>query len=449
MSAPWSERFERDLSVRLSADLVEWFDRCLFESQDPIQLGEFAIPTIPDCVFDLSSSTIWAGLMLPDTIPVLENGCGDVVAMRIGKDGTVTEFIAWSHETCCWLPYGRSLPEAILSDLAKTRLEISPDEYTDEASIDRPVEVWALEYVRRATSQSFHWPEFNVINRSSALRALVAAGISEAFAQRELCLLDLKVELVEKLRYLKEHELLCELLSRCTIGPNLWFGSPPLSREELDRLIGVLGQPIEPLIAQNWLEAASRAHQILQIRTDLGWPFIVAGRAAERQQDLSGAAKHYLAALRTLGTNTPFAGLDDRHFILGRLRDLQGHYSTDDVPPPFAGGLAADEGSRGTCERVRRYWLQMAERAESSGQYELAYDCYYRLGWDQHCFDDMDQILDGLIRSAESAGLIALAKVAELHRRFMSTPIKMAEGAEKFLRRPSFLRRLFSKWFAG
>jgi len=43
-------------------------------------------------------SGIWGGAMLPDTLPMLGNGCGDCLCLRFRPDGTVSEVIRWLHE---------------------------------------------------------------------------------------------------------------------------------------------------------------------------------------------------------------------------------------------------------------------------------------------------------------------------------------------------------------
>ncbi len=58
----------------------------------------------PSDILDPNSGVLWGGQMLPDSFPIWGNGCGDVIAARIGLDGAFFELVQWEHEGGYWLP---------------------------------------------------------------------------------------------------------------------------------------------------------------------------------------------------------------------------------------------------------------------------------------------------------------------------------------------------------
>ncbi len=63
-----------------------------------------------------------AGFMLPDTLPILGNGYGDWLCMRVNADNTAGEVVHWYHGGGDWMPWGRNPAEAIAFDRLRQRL---------------------------------------------------------------------------------------------------------------------------------------------------------------------------------------------------------------------------------------------------------------------------------------------------------------------------------------
>ncbi len=47
---------------------------------------------------------IWGGAMLPDSLPILEDGMGDALLLRFGPHGRAREVVEWHHEGARWHP---------------------------------------------------------------------------------------------------------------------------------------------------------------------------------------------------------------------------------------------------------------------------------------------------------------------------------------------------------
>lgn len=93
----WSERISESLAVRLPPDVVDWMDGDIRGRLVLSHPGLFTEAIDPERLIDPNSVAIWGGQMLPDTLPVLDSGCSDVISLRFGRDGHVREVIRWDH----------------------------------------------------------------------------------------------------------------------------------------------------------------------------------------------------------------------------------------------------------------------------------------------------------------------------------------------------------------
>ena len=87
MPRKWSERLIETFKISLTPDVVDWLDGEVREEEPTDYLSSFDEPIDVDQLLDPASSTVWGGLMLPDTLPILGNGCGDGpgVTVRTGR----------------------------------------------------------------------------------------------------------------------------------------------------------------------------------------------------------------------------------------------------------------------------------------------------------------------------------------------------------------------------
>jgi hypothetical protein len=208
-----------------------------------------------------------------------------------------------------------------------------------------------------------------------------------------------------------------------------WLFDTNLVPERMKRkLAKAVHVPADELLQQDWHGGAREALAVAKRRTDLTWPFAVLGWAAERQGDRATAVKHYTTGLTALGTTSDFTENwghtppQRTKFVVDRLKELH-----DAIPPKrleddFLKTALESSNSADFFQRVRKYWCERAGLAEEEGRYADAYEGYYRAGWDILVLDDIEIILDGLVRSAKAAGWPALASIASHHRQCLATP---------------------------
>ena len=115
MSGRWSTEIENRYSLRLADDVRAWLDEQVWHESGG---AEFCRAQTPEQLLDPPPGAIWAGFMLPDTLPIIGNDYGDWLCLRIAADGTVSELVQWSHGGGDWIPYGNSLAEGLLYDAA-------------------------------------------------------------------------------------------------------------------------------------------------------------------------------------------------------------------------------------------------------------------------------------------------------------------------------------------
>ena len=71
----WSAKLSKKYELTLPADVVAWFDGEVWKENSETVFGQ---PVEPAQLLDSNASTLCGGLMLPDTLLILRNGCGDI-----------------------------------------------------------------------------------------------------------------------------------------------------------------------------------------------------------------------------------------------------------------------------------------------------------------------------------------------------------------------------------
>jgi tetratricopeptide (TPR) repeat protein len=429
MSGTWSAQVERRFALQLPADVRVWLDEEHWQHPGG---AEFCRPLTPAQLMDPEPGTIWAGFMLPDTLPVIGNNYGDWLCLRIAPSGTVAEVVCWSHCGGDWLPYGSNLAEALLYDAAARVIHPRKPEFTEpdppSEQVFRPAE-WARHWVGGGpTPIAPFWTndEKQERDRQVLLKQLSQARVAEVAVLRDSVLHHLEsplklrsdAKLAEKLNVAWEPNFVRWLFDTDLI--------PPQTREELcQHFSSGDGQ----LLVQNWDAAYDDAQRVIALRSDLGWAYDTAGWAAERRGDLQQAVQFYLQGLHTslfsddtVRFRTHWIPEGMGKFAAARLADLKSSMSPQQQHDPYL-ALFWENDPESLRVRVRDFWTAKARLAADQGDPLEAYHCYYQAGWDMglHFVSSYEEILDGLIRSAKDAGSAALASVAELHRRCLST----------------------------
>ncbi len=437
MSGTWSQRIEQHYALQLPEDVRAWLDQQIWQ-----ELGgaEFCQARTPEQLLEPEPGTIWAGFMMPDTLPIIGNDYGDWLCLRIATDGTLTELIHWSHCGGDWIPYGRNLAEALLYDASLRVLDPQrPNMASLELSGDGPsgdhvfrLAQWAGQWVMEDDSSTQpSWLAADVMgggNNATVLDWFVNGRVAEFAVRRDRILNCLE----SRLKVVSEPALARQIGVAWEPDFVRWLFDADLiprpERQRLEQAVDGVDGVDSDLFCQDWAVAEREALAVIQRRQDLGWAFDVAGWAAQRRGDWATAVAHYLAGMQTswfsddtVRFRTHWFEEGYGKFAASRLATLVEHLTDAQRNDPYL-RIFLENDSESLRPRVHQYWLGLAHDAQQKGEFQQAYRFYYRAGWDLGLqpVAGYGEIFDGLRLCATSAGAPALAAIAEMHQRFLA-----------------------------
>lgn len=417
MSGNWTEKLSQAYKLHLAPDLSEWYDKEMWEKLSKASIERsliYNVPIKPGDLLDPKSSSIWGGQMLPDSLPVLDNGASDTISMRINPDGTIKEFIQWDHEGATWRPCARSFAEAIILDISKT-LE---DCVADETGFDLESSLfsWAVACLGLPDDQLSVLKSQFENSESFQISILLEHEIAEIGVRNILTENLLESPL---LKYAKQNggALIAKKLKVPWDVFRLWlYDSSQVPKKYYRKLEKIIGLPINELFAVNWDKAVEHAKAVTRSRKDIAWPYAALGRYSENHERFNEAVEFYLTGLKAMNLTQDFTALWAHkligNFFMERLVELAKRVEIPD--DEYYSYMVENEKSELT--PARNYWKLKAEEAESIGNYDHAYSFWYYAGWDDYVFDDIETVLDGLARNAQSAGFAALYEIAKRHK---------------------------------
>ncbi len=426
MTQRWSKQLAEALHLKLPPDFSAWLDEEVWSRAGG---AEFCRPQTPAELLDPEPGSIWGGFMLPDTLPLISNQYGDWLCLRIGFGGEIIELVYWCHGGGDWIPYGRTLSEALVYDAAfrvlyNRRFAELHETHRNPEEVFGPAE-WAANWIDRSVSVPLprFWRRAPAENQW-LLEELLEAGVAEIAARRDLILRHLESQLksrsapavAEQIGAAWEPDFVSWLFDTALI--------PELTRDDLGRLFRV---PVEQLTVQNWDAAEAEAIKVAAVRCDLGWAFDIAGWAAERRGDMAGAIHQYLKGLRassfsddSVRFRTHWFGDGFGKFSAARLYALRDHLTDAQRKNDYLQIFWQNDPDT-LRQRVRDYWMEQATLAREQGRHRDAYACCYAAGWDCGVPNraSYEEILTELAEAARRAGSPALAAVAEMHRQHL------------------------------
>ena len=316
---------------------------------------------------------VCGGLMLPDTFPILGDGLGNHLCARFGTDGTLSEIVAWDHEGGNWRHYGYSIDQA----LALSQMEYALTEEQEDEEIRPLVGISPVALSEMKCKRGLE----------SRLEAECRVRGGQKIARR------IGVDWKEFAKWLRDTSL--------------------IPQERADQLAEALHIKQSELLSQNWAEAVEQAKLVIDVRSDLAWPYAVIGWACERKGRSVEAIEYYKRGLMTLGTSSAFTETwtHDREvcsqkFAAQRLRTLSNLASE----PEVQGYIAAR-----TVSETRNFWLVKAKVSIESHDHRSAYRYFYFAGWDSPFSNEVQDVVSAVQSSAQKAGFSALAALALLH----------------------------------
>jgi hypothetical protein len=328
--------------LKLSVDDARWFDGGWRDFNDEWSMFNEALD--PREVLG-GGVNVWGGMMLPDTVPILANGCGDYLCARFRHDGTLVEIVEWNHEETDWKHYGYSIREALA--LNRWNYQFESQDYSHASLPIAGLSPVAICDVTCATAL-----------RNKLAEACLRIGVTSLSNM-------IGVRWQEFCRWLP------------------YPSEMPASKRE--QLAGALGMQPEELIQQDWSTALAQAQSALRLRTDLAWPYAVAGRALEHLGHVDEAVKMYEAGARTFCSSASFTREWRGDFKIGskfavdRLREL----AKESLDP-----VAREYVDAATNHKLREYWLAQSQAASAKGDFKLAYENLYAAGWDDYFYSD-------------------------------------------------------------
>ncbi|MEL6107555.1 MAG: SMI1/KNR4 family protein [Planctomycetota bacterium] len=372
----WAQLIESKYGCRLSSDLTDWFDAEIWREHVDDTGDQFLQPVAAEELLSDAPRAIWPALMPCDLLPLVGNGMGDWLCLRIRNDNTAREIVHWYHGGGDWIPWGDGIAQALLFAHLRRRLPQGNRDYAPGLAVRRS----------HPASKLTQWATNHVDQWSHDLTDEVNGG-----------------ELADEMIRLR----LCEPAVRCQL------------------VIDALGErPFDPTESgdQAWQAAATHATAITQLAPYLAWGWDIAGYAKEREGERKQAIELYREGLQCsaftdqcvrIGTEAMTGG--GNKFAALRLTDLN-HEPRDDGEREYltAMHLSTDDARR---RSVYDHFEKQATVAERSVDFPRAVKNWFRAGWDLGAepLQQFEVILTSLATCAAQAGFDATATLARTH----------------------------------
>lgn len=295
-------------------ELGTWWDGDLWQTLGP---GEYRHPATPKSLLSDVPDAVWPPLMPPNFMPLVGNGGGDWLCLRLldpdvaESTGQRSDVCHWYHGGGDWLPWGDQLSEALLFDWVLPHLPESDRRHADPAiaEFDADPTSTATETVGRNTPiyQSDHpWVQWATTNLPTIARLqphsgsiagqLLELGLCEIPVRCQLVIEALNSRLLNTLKPKISHQIGLpwnDLMRWC-------FDLRELPSEVADRLIQETGSSPADLDPdqQDWKAVEDHATAITLRASDLSWGHDLLGYCRLRNGNTSGAAAAFRRAIR-------------------------------------------------------------------------------------------------------------------------------------------------------
>lgn len=424
MTERWSDRISERFRLKLDPDCTAWLDSGWW--RNPCG-GEFQHPLHPDELLNAAPDSIWAGFMLPDTLPVISNRYGDWLCWRVGADDTLQEVVHWYHGGGDWLPFGKNISEAILLDC--TRASTPSASYasglvSNKSTADtQDANLWQWACERQQLHDLGTAP--NIQLRDPTRVGGPHAELTRRLADNPAVLFD---HILAAINWALKEKADPGLARKFQVAwePDMiqWmFDSRLIPNERRTELLEALNVDSNAGEAQDWNRAAEVAKYLGACRNDLGWVFDLLGWSHERSGQIEQAIECYRQGILTsvfsdqsITVRTHWYDERFRKFSAARLFALKDHLPDAVRSDAYLNLLWKAPLKSGRVD-IRKYWFEKAQQELANQNPHAAYEAFYRAGWDvgSHELSSYVDILNGLIRASELAGWHARAAVAQIH----------------------------------
>jgi len=432
----WASKIARRYQCQLSPELVDWFDREIWNLEGH---GEYRQGVHPDELLAAAPSPIWPALMPCDFLPISGNIAGDWLCVRIAADNTASEVVQWYHGGGDWIPWGKSIAEALIFDALSVNLPGPSRRHADPAENPR------LDSAPSATGDTLQphacesavsrwiggdaladWAASQVAPEVAALLAgqnrglpitdtLLAHGVSEIAVHCELIQASLQHPWLKLLHPKRASEwgVTWEEMVK-------WAFDIDQLPAERHRQLTQAGDHA-PFAGQDWTRARAHAEAASRLDPQLAWPWEIIGYAAEREGQTEAALAAYLRASgcsvfsdQSVRLRTHWATARAAKFSVARMLEL----SPEAVASNDYLRVLSDEDPQRRRRAACDYWLTQAAQERAQGRFDEAHQAEMSAGWDLGAepMGAFGNLLDSIARSAEQAGQKARAELARTHR---------------------------------
>ena len=446
----WSLRISDRYRLELPEDLADWLDGELWRQSG---CGEFRQPVDATILLEQTPDPIWPALMPPDFLPLVGNSAGDWLCLRVDANDRVSQIVHWYHGGGDWLPWGRTLAEAVVFDAIGPRLpgqrrrHAIPAENPrcDEPISHDPLLTWALRHSP---------PEITELLKSGLDGEMLATRLIET----QTAEIAIRCELVQQAL---ANPLADQLTRDWAEQAGIDWNDAIKWMFDLDRLPATLRQQLESELAvdlaphQSWDTAAEHCRRVAELAPELAWPWEIAGYSHQRRGQLQVAKSLYASALsqsvftdQSVRLQSHWTADRAAKFSAAMLNELQ--LNESDPSAQQADPQSEDQATRpalpidplfterlskqpvdtkyldALCEpnlqtrreTVMRYWCDKADAAREQGRLQEVYENFVAAGWDLGAepMTIYGELLEQISEAASLAGFAARAEVARTHR---------------------------------
>lgn len=468
-SKDWSRKLAQRFEVDFGDELNQWWDELCQHSPGP---GEFRYPVMPQTLLAAVPDPIWPPLMPPNFLPLVGNGAGDWLCVRLidpdvaAQTGQATDICHWYHGGGDWLPWGDRLSEALLFDWLLSSLPQSKCRHAEPASGDGLDVGEANHDADHDQASPLAWREHAwgqwVTERLPELSAIDwHAGqdshrLASDLLSQGVCEIPIRCQLViDALSSALSGRLTPKMAHDAGLTWNDWMQwcfdlrtMPGEISARLQHALGISASDFDPH-QQRWDEVERHAAAVCQRSPDLAWGHDLLGYAQWTRGDKAGAVQAFSSAIRcsvftdqSVRLRTHWATATDGIAKFSARFLTQEHFSSDSDRASDVDGLpehnvhdrlgrlpasidrerllkylSPTPGEDTTLVR-QRYSQMLVDEATAAASPATSARLLYAAGWDLGAepMRRYGELLDGYIAACQAAGWPSHERLANVHR---------------------------------
>lgn len=329
----WSERLSDRFGISLGPDCSRWFDNEIWQQTGA---GEFCHPATPAVLMASMPDPIWPPLMPPNFLPIIGNGAGDWLCIRLldpDASGEVsegppstngnraggnlpsgnplsgrTDICQWYHGGGDWLPWGNRLAEALLFDWLLPLLPQSRRRHAEpaDAAGTQSAEKWE---VGTEAWREHPWVRFVFESlpevRDLDFRSESPSRLGDHLLRHHLCEVPVRCQgMIDALSSDLTLRISPKVANRLGVPWNelmrYCFDLRTLPEELAGRLQSEIGVPVSSCDAsqQRWDDVREHAEVLSRTHDDLSWGHDLLAYCRLRDGDSESAGEVFGKAIR-------------------------------------------------------------------------------------------------------------------------------------------------------